>query len=52
MIESIKDELIDNGFMKETLRQQLSYRIKKIWYKLLFLLFLSKIYIKKKFNEL
>ena len=52
MIESIKDELLDNGFMKGTLSQRLSYHIKKTWYKLLFLLLLSKIYIKKKFNEL
>lgn len=46
------DELIKNGFIKGTFKQRLSYRIRKVWYKLLFILFLLKIYIIKKWDFL
>ena len=46
------DELIKNGFIKGTFKQRLSYRIRKIWYKLLFILFLLKIYIIKQWEFL
>lgn len=46
------DELIKNGFIKGTLKQRLTYRIRKVWYKLLFILFLLKIYIIKKWDFL
>jgi len=46
------DELIDKGFIKGTFKQRLLYKIRKIWYKLLFILFLLKIYINKKWNFL
>lgn len=46
------DELIKNGFIKGTFKQRLSYRIRKVWYKLLFILFLLKIYIIKKWEFL
>ena len=46
------DELIDKGFIKGTFKQRLSYKIRKVWYKLLFILFLLKIYINKKWNFL
>ena len=43
------DELIKNGFIKGTFKQRLSYRIRKVWYKLLFILFLLNfLKIKKK----
>lgn len=45
-------ELIDKGFIRGNINQRIKYRFQKIWYKTLFLLLLSKIYIKKKFNEL
>lgn len=46
------DELIKNGFIKGTFKQRLSYRIRKVWYKLLFILFLLKIYINKQWEFL
>ena len=44
-------ELIDNGLMKGTKKQRIIYWIKNKWYKCLFILFLLKIYVKKKFNK-
>lgn len=44
-------ELIDKGFIKGTLSQRISYWFKKKWYSFLFILFLFKIYIKKKYHE-
>lgn len=44
-------ELINNGFIKGTKKQRIIYWIKNKWYKCLFMLFLLKIYIKKKFNK-
>lgn len=46
------DELIKNGLIKGTFKQRLSYRIRKVWYKLLFILFLLKIYINKQWEFL
>lgn len=46
------DELIKNSFIKGTFKQRLSYRIRKVWYKLLFILFLLKIYINKQWEFL
>jgi hypothetical protein len=46
------DELINKGLIKGTLKQRLTYRIRKVWYKLLFILFLLKIYIIKKWDFL
>ena len=46
------DELIKNDFIKGTFKQRLSYKIRKVWYKLLFILFLLKIYIKRIFTKI
>lgn len=46
------DELIKNGLIKGTFKQRLNYRIRKVWYKLLFILFLLKIYINKQWEFL
>lgn len=46
------DELIKNGLIKGTFKQRLSYRTRKVWYKLLFILFLLKIYINKQWEFL
>lgn len=46
------DELINKGFIKGTFKQRLTYRIRKVWYKLLFILFLLKIYINKQWEFL
>lgn len=46
------DELIKNVLIKGTFKQRLSYRTRKVWYKLLFILFLLKIYINKQWEFL
>ncbi len=46
------NELIKNGFIKGTFKQRLFYKIKKVWYTFIFVLFLMKIYIKRIFTKI
>ena len=46
------DELINLGLIKGTFKQRLFYKIKKVWYTFIFILFLLKIYIKRIFTKI